>query len=381
MEIRNLPAGTGRLIEAASTTSSDILYGSGFHAADDFIYFEMQGMKAVVVSMLEYQRALQEVHKGVEVIDRIEILRSFPREEYRQDFLVLLSRKYQIRRWIVPGNFPLSKADTLRAAGICVESVSGDFFPERDRKNPTEVEAIRASMRATENAMRQVEHYLRESIVNKDGILVYNDNVLTCEYIRAEVEAEFKRNGYSADRTIIACGKDASAPHCIGFGPVYAGQPVVADIFPRSDRTGYWGDMTRTFVKGQASEIVRKAFKAVKLASEESLKILKAGVPGADVHRTAARTMEQAGFRTGRDANGIPCGFIHGLGHGVGLDIHENPRLSPANPNPLAAGCVVSVEPGLYDPSWGGIRLEDLVLVTDDGYENFCTMPKELEIP
>jgi Xaa-Pro aminopeptidase len=156
---------------------------------------------------------------------------------------------------------------------------------------------------------------------------------------------------------------------------------VVADIFPRSDRTGYWGDMTRTFVKGKASEIVRKAFDAVKQASEESLKMLKAGVPGADVHRTAARTMENLGFRTGRDANGIPCGFIHGLGHGVGLDIHENPRLSPANPNPLAAGSVVSVEPGLYDPSWGGIRLEDLVLVTEDGYENFCTMPKELEIP
>ena len=381
MEQRHFPIGTGRLIEASSTTSSDILYGSGFHAADDFIYFEMEGTRAVVVSMLEYQRALQEVHKGVQVIDRIEILRSFSREEYKENFLVLLSRKYNIKHWLVPGNFPLSKADDLRKAGIRVDCVSGDFFPERDRKNAAEVEAIRASMQTTENAMRQVERFLRESVVNEEGLLVWNGSVLTCDFIRAEVEAEFKRNGYSADRTIIACGKDASAPHCIGYGPIRAGEPVVADIFPRSDRTGYWGDMTRTFVKGKASEIVRKAFDAVKQASEESLKMLKAGVPGADVHRTAARTMENLGFRTGRDANGIPCGFIHGLGHGVGLDIHENPRLSPANPNPLAAGCVVSVEPGLYDPSWGGIRLEDLVLVTEGGYENFCTMPKELEIP
>jgi len=99
---------------------------------------------------------------------------------------------------------------------------------------------------------------------------------------------------------------------------------------------------------------------------------------GADVHNCAARSMEADGFTAHKNADGIPCGFIHGLGHGVGLDIHEQPRLSPGNPNPLPAGAVVSVEPGLYDPEWGGIRLEDLVVIREDGYENLCTMEKEL---
>lgn len=155
----------------------------------------------------------------------------------------------------------------------------------------------------------------------------------------------------------------------------------MADIFPRSDRTGYWGDMTRTFVKGKASPVALRAFHAVRQASEEVLKVLKAGRPGAEYHDLAARVLESAGFRTGRGADGLPRGFFHGLGHGVGLDIHEDPRLAPSGVTQLQPGNVVSVEPGLYDPAWGGIRLEDLVVVRADGCENFCTMPKELEIP
>lgn len=381
MSERNLQPGTGRLIAAGSVESPDILYGSGFNAHDEFVYFETGSMRATVVSMLEYQRAKAEVLPGVEVIDRFEIMRSFPKEEYKQDFLVLLSRKYGIHHWIVPERFPLIKAEKLRAAGITVTCASGDFYPERAIKTDREIQSIRQSMKATQEAMERVEHYLRESTVTTNGELMYDNSILTCDWIRAEVEAEFKRKGFSAYRTIIACGKDASAPHCIGSGPVRAGETLVADIFPQSDVTGYWGDMTRTFVKGTAPEIVRKAFAAVKSASEAALSILKPGVTGELVHRTAAEVMERAGFRTGRDANGIPCGFIHGLGHGVGLEIHENPRLSPAASTPLCPGHVVSVEPGLYDPSWGGIRLEDLVVITEDGYENFCTMPKELEIP
>jgi len=202
---------------------------------------------------------------------------------------------------------------------------------------------------------------------------------LTSEYVRSEVEAEFKRQGYTADRTIIAGGKQGAAPHCIGEGPLRAGEPIVCDIFPRSDRTGYWGDMTRTFCKGKpVNPKTERAFASVLKAAEKSLAMLKAGAVGADVHNCAARSMEADGFTAHKNADGIPCGFIHGLGHGVGLDIHEQPRLSPGNPNPLPAGAVVSVEPGLYDPEWGGIRLEDLVVIREDGYENLCTMEKEL---
>ncbi len=372
---------TGRLIVSSAAESSDILYGSGFNAADEYIYLELPtGERITAVSLLELQRAGTECHKNVKVVSQSQIKLSFSEEQRKQHFLILLSKYYHIENWIVPERFPLCHADTLRNAGIGVETAKGDFYPERAVKQPYEIDCIRKSMQATQEAMYQVQDYIREAEVNSEGLLVRRGEILTCEYIRSGVEAEFKRKGYSAGRTIIACGADASAPHCIGSGPVRAHETIVADIFPRSDESGYWGDMTRTFVKGTASPIAKKAFDAVRLASEEVLKVLKPGVTGKNAHLLAAGIMEAAGFKTGHNRDGIPCGFFHGLGHGVGLDIHENPRLSPANPLPLQAGHVVSVEPGLYNPSWGGIRLEDLVVLTEDGIENFCTMPKELEI-
>ncbi|MBO4490433.1 MAG: aminopeptidase P family protein [Lentisphaeria bacterium] len=373
--------GCGKLICASSAESSDILYASGFNAADEFLYFELNGKRTAVVSPLEFQRARSEVHEDVGVMDSTDIAREFPREERQQPLALLVSRKCGVTRWLVPGSFPLGLAEKLRAAGVETVPVSDDFFPERAVKTEREIGFIRESMAATEEAMHQVESFLRESKIRTDGMLELNGQILLCEWIRSEVEAEFKRKGFSASRTIIACGPDASAPHCIGSGPVRAGEPLVADIFPRSDRTGYWGDMTRTFVKGKASPVVLRAFQAVKNASEEVLKVLKPGRPGSDYHALAAKVLESAGFRTVRGADGIPRGFFHGLGHGVGLDIHENPRLSPSGSTILEPGHVVSVEPGLYDPAWGGIRLEDLVVIRADGCENFCTMPKELEIP
>lgn len=373
---------TGSLIAASASESSDILYATGFYAADEYIFVELpEGRRIAVVSSLELQRARKEVRPGVEVMDRAVIMRSKDVPTTEKDFLVRLSRCFDIGCWLVPKRFPLAYADTLRRAGIEVQAVPGDFFPERAVKRPDEIGHIREAMKVTQNAMYQVQDFLKESVIGADNVLFWHDKPLTSEYIRAEVEAEFKRRGYSAEHTIIACGADASAPHCIGSGPVRAHETLVADIFPRCDATGYWGDMTRTFVKGKASPVAKKAFDAVLRASNSVLGKLRQGVTGKDMHLLAAATLEEAGFRTGLDGNGVPCGFFHGLGHGVGLDIHEDPRLSPANPAALNAGSVVSVEPGLYDPSWGGIRLEDLVVITEDSCENLCTMPKELEIP
>ena len=138
--------------------------------------------------------------------------------------------------------------------------------------------------------------------------------------------------------------------------------------------------MTRTFCKGKALPIVRKAYRAVLQASELAQKLIRDGVIAADVHNAAKESMESDGFATKRNRNGNPIGFIHGLGHGLGLDIHEGPRVSPLNPNPLRKGNVVSVEPGLYNEIWGGIRLEDIVAVEKDGCHNFNSMEKELEI-
>ncbi len=366
-----------RLI-AAGSADADIRYASGFNAADEFIYFEHNGERFAVVSVLEFSRALDEVKEGVQVIESGSIRSKFPGEK---SLLVSLSKYYGIMDWIVPERFPLGYADVLRANGISIKTADGDFFPERAVKTPDELDKIRKVMAITEDAMRSVRDMIRSAGVNSHGMLVRkNGDLLTSEWIRREIEAEFKRRSCTADRTIIAGGLQGAAPHCIGEGPLPAGMPVVCDIFPRSDETGYWGDMTRTFCKGTAKPVVRRAFESVRSAAEKSLAMLRAGITGEAVHRCAARSMESDGFTARKNADGIPCGFIHGLGHGVGLDIHEQPRLSPANKNPLPVNAVVSVEPGLYDPAWGGIRLEDLVAVTADGYTNFCTMEKELEV-
>ncbi|MBP5183183.1 MAG: aminopeptidase P family protein, partial [Lentisphaeria bacterium] len=236
-------------------------------------------------------------------------------------------------------------------------------------------------VRAVEEIMGALREMIREAKIGSSGVLELAGKVLTSEDLRRELEGNFKKMGFTANHTIIACGKDASAPHKTGQGPLRAHETIVADIFPRSDGTGYWGDMTRTFVKGKAPKEVKKAFKAVLGASKAVFKVLRAGATGAGVHAVASEYLKEAGFVTGKDANALPCGFFHGLGHGVGLEIHEGPRLSPLNPKKLSAGNVVSVEPGLYYADWGGIRLEDLAVVREEGAEDLNGMDMTLEIP
>ena len=367
-----------KLICASSDESADILYAGGFHAPDEFLYFETEQRRGIVVSPLEYSRACAEVKKGIEVIDRSALMRECGPD---RPFLPFFSRHLGVSRWCVPERFPLKAAIELSDAGIEVICAKAPFFPARECKTREEIAAIAKSVKATEEMMRLLHAMLAESKVNAQGCLELAGQVVTCEFLRAEIEGNFKRMGYTASRTILACGVQSAAPHNIGSGPVRAGEPLVADIFPRSDTTGYWGDMTRTFLKGRAPKHVLRAYRAVQKASETALGMIRAGVAASEVHIAAAKTMEELGFRTGRKRGGMPCGFIHGLGHGVGLEIHEGPRVSPLNTRPLRRGNVVSVEPGLYDPDWGGIRLEDLVAVTGTGCRNFNTMEKELEIP
>jgi Xaa-Pro aminopeptidase len=186
--------------------------------------------------------------------------------------------------------------------------------------------------------MALVEEMLREAKVSTGKVLRLHGEVLTSERMISEVELFLKRKGLTATRTIVACGPASAQPHNTGSGPIRAGQPVIADIFPRDDASGYWGDMTRTFVKGRAPAVVKRAFEAVEEARDEAKKIIKAGVPADRPHKLAFDLMAAKGFETGRDPKGNPCGFIHGLGHGVGLEIHEAPRVSPMNKRPLEKG-------------------------------------------
>lgn len=378
--VKSLSTSASKLIIGSSSASPDILYGSGFHAEDDFLYFEHEGKKGMVVSSLEYSRALEQAKKGVSVIEYSSLVNKNDPAAKNLPLEVLLSQTLQVKEWIVPASFPLRKALNLMEQGISVKCAEGGFFPEREVKTEEEILCIRKSVHAVEEIMRGLQEMLKESRVNPQGVLELAGNVLTSELLRRELESNFKKMGFTANQTIIACGKDAAAPHNTGSGPLRAGETIVADIFPRDDASGYWGDMTRTFVKGKAPLHVKKAFEAVKGAWEAAFKVLKEGATGAGVHAVAAEYLKSKGFMTGKDKNGLPCGFFHGLGHGVGLEIHEGPRLSPSDPRKLVAGNVVSVEPGLYYAQWGGIRLEDLVVVREKGAEDLNGMEMELEI-
>jgi Xaa-Pro aminopeptidase len=228
--------------------------------------------------------------------------------------------------------------------------------------------------------MNNTADILAEASVDPKGRLRWNGSLLTSEILRSEIELFLKKNACTASRTITACGKPAAEPHNVGSGVVMAGETIIVDIFPRSDSNGYWGDMTRTFVKGKAPAKVKRAFDAVFEAKEKARKAAKAGVSASFLHEMAFKVLEKRNFPTGFKG-GRHFGFIHGLGHGVGLDIHEAPRVSPLNKEPLVAGNVVTIEPGLYYSEWGGVRIEDLIVITEDGSDTLNDPSAVLEIP
>jgi Xaa-Pro aminopeptidase len=253
----------------------------------------------------------------------------------------------------------------MKAKGLNVSPQYSPFFPERDFKTAEEAAFITAAQRAAEAGFARAVTILREADINGENIL-WQGEILTSEMLRAEIDSEILRCNMLPTGTICAGGSQGAQPHNAGSGPLKANAPIVMDIFPRSPVTGYWGDLTRTVVKGKAQDVVKRAYNAVLEAREYAKSLVKAGNCGAAIHCAAEAILEKHKFFTGADERG-QFGFFHGLGHGVGLEIHESPRLSPRVQTPLKGGEVVTVEPGLYYPEWGGIRLEDLVYLQPDG--------------
>ena len=351
----------GRLIIDAGEISADLRYASGFSTPDDFIWFEAVDLRGVVMSSLEYNRAKSSAAPGVSV---------FAEEEMggpeRLNIIKEIARRYHLNGFVVPGDFPLLWADKIRSCGLTVQPCDSKFFPEREFKNETEAEKITRSLRAAEAGCRRAFDVLREAEISADKVLVWNGSPLTSEILRFEIDSTMMKCGMLATGTICAGGVQGSQPHNSGSGVLYADSPIVMDVFPRSAENGYWGDLTRTVVKGKPSDIVKRAYEAVLEARETGKKMIAPGVSSKEIHNAAARVLEKYGFYTGRNERG-DFGFFHGLGHGVGLDIHEAPRLSYRVDEPLKKGIVVTVEPGLYYPAWGGIRLEDMVYLDHDG--------------
>ena len=279
----------------------------------------------------------------------------------------------------MPHDFPLALADGLRKRGLTIYAENAAFYPERQYKTPEEIVHITSALRVAEEGMRRGINIIKEASVNNDGILEWHGEILTSEILRAEINIRMIRLGGFSCSTIAACGQHAAEPHNTGSGPISAEKTIIMDIFPRIQKTGYWGDLTRTVVKGRAPDIVKNAYNAVSEAREYAKTLIKPGAIPSEIHQAAKEIMEKRGFRTGRQC-GHNFGFFHGLGHSLGLEIHEKPSLSPVNGEPLKGGEVLTVEPGLYYPEWGGIRLEDIITVTPDGCRCLTEIENVLEI-
>lgn len=351
------------LIVASGEGSSDMRYGSKFAAPDAFVYFGFDGVRGVIVSPLERDRAAAAVPPGTAVLCTADFNGNSTPEQ-----LAELAAERGIEGFRVPGDFPLALADDLRERGLTVTAERGAFFPARAVKSEWEIAEITRAQRLAEKAVRAAIAALAEAAIGADDRLYLGGEVFTSERLRQIIDLVIVAGGGVATGTIAAGGAQGAEPHNAGSGPLFAHAPIVMDVFPRLADSGYWGDLTRTVVRGRPSPVVARAYEAVKKAREHCKSKLAAGVVACEVHQEACRILREAGFQTGR-GNGRDYGFFHGLGHGVGLDIHEAPRLAPRNAAPLRAGEVVTVEPGLYYPEWGGIRLEDLVVIRPDGID------------
>jgi len=373
----------GYLIDADST-DSDQYYLSGFDAPDPFVTLYDGSVRLLFARSLEYGRAKKEAR--AESVERDvdygygDLAEEHGPEEARDRVLAAFLDSYGVESVATPPRFPLRTADGLRGQGVDVTAEDSGVVTEiRATKTDEEVEHVREAQQANEAAMRRAEELVAGADPDADGRLVHEGEALTSERVKEAIEVELLRYGCALDETIVACGADAADPHDRGSGPLLAGEPIIVDIFPQSKASKYHADMTRTFCAGDPGETVRKWYDLTAKAKEAALEAVEPGVTGATVHDAVCDVYEDAGLPTLRSDGTAETGFIHSTGHGVGLDVHELPRLAPDG-GELRPGHVVTVEPGLYDPAVGGVRIEDIVVVTEDGHENLTDYEERLVV-
>ena len=367
---------TVKLIISDSEKDSNMFYTTGMLIPDDFVYLEKNRKKIIYVDDLEYNRAKKEA-KVDKVINYSEYAKGVNRDTFGK-ILINILKDNKIKSVQVPGNFKMKYAKILLDDKIKVE-VKNPFLKKREFKNDDEINKITEVQRVNEKALRGAINVIKKSKIRKDKKLSYQNKILTSEFIKEIIDVEFLKGGCFSEFDIVSCGKDGADPHNFGSGPLFANQLIVIDIFPKSKTTKYFADMTRTVVKGKASLEMKKMYNAVLGAQRLALGEIKDGIRANLIHKKVQNYFENKGFKT-EEKNGKIQGFFHGTGHGVGLDIHELPSVSVNNKKVLKTGNVVTVEPGLYYSEIGGVRIEDLVVVTKSGCRNLTKFPKFLEI-
>ncbi|MBU3665379.1 MAG: aminopeptidase P family protein [Chthoniobacterales bacterium] len=364
-----------RLLCAPSPQSADMLYATGFQAPDPFLFLEHGGVKTIVLGDLEFDRGRRDARVD-EILPLSELAREAGGNPSLPAIAVHLLRRFKVRRVDVPSDFPLGMARAIERAGVKVFAIEGHFWPERECKTAEEIRAVKHALHITKAGILRAVEVLRAAGIGRNGILRWNGKTLTSEIVRAESDAAVLRAGGVPDGTIVAGGRQACDPHERGHGPLRAHELIILDIFPRDARSGFFGDITRTVVRGRASDAQRCMWETVRAAQRLAISMIKPSVRGAEVHDAVKRFFADRGYPTGRK-RGRWTGFFHGTGHGLGLDLHEEPRLAATT---FRTGQVFTVEPGLYYPETGGVRHEDVVAVTRAGCERLSRVAVPLEL-
>jgi Xaa-Pro aminopeptidase len=365
---------------ASSETDSNLYYATRFIAPDPFIYLEVKGERLMIMSDLEVDRARHQA-----TVDRV---LSYSEVERRAkalgikdpgsiDVVHLVLQDAGVKEILVPSTFPFIHANRLQELGYTLRTKREPFYERRVVKSDEEVRHIEAAQRATETAVASAHDSLRRADI-RDNYLWLDGERLTSERVKKLINVALMECDCVAQHTIVAGGEQACDPHDEGSGPLPAHRSIIFDVFPRSAGSRYFADMSRTVVRGKPSPELTRLYHAVKDAQEEAITKIRDGADGAVIHQGICDRFEKAGYKTGL-VNGRMQGYFHGTGHGVGLDIHESPRISRTG-SLLQEGHVVTVEPGLYYPGLGAVRIEDMVLVTKDGCRNLTNFPKVFEL-
>ena len=375
---------TDVLIYSDTFRSPELRHEVPIGVPDPFLYVERGGERHVVLTSFEIDR-IREIAGGPEPhafeefgYDEL-LAQGLPREQVAVELVVNACRALGVSEAAVPWSFPLEFADRLRTEGVALRTEHGLFQNRRRVKNEIELAGIRRAQRAAEAGMDAARGLLRRASANGSGLEVDGDP-LTSERIKAAIMEAFTAHGTVADEFIVSHGPQSAVGHDMGSGQILAGESIVIDVWPRDVATACFADMTRTFVVGEPSEEILRYHALCKEALDRSLDAIRPGVAGADVFRLVCDLFHDAGQPTQLSkppGEVLEDGFYHGLGHGVGLEVHESPWLGRA-PGEVVAGDVITVEPGLYRHGYGGVRLEDLVRVTDSGVENLTEYPYDL---
>jgi Xaa-Pro aminopeptidase len=360
---------TAKVLFSDTCHDANMLYWAGISITDPFLAIEYRNRRIAIINTLERDRLKQ--HSRFNDVFLWEDY--LPTEEtffsiYQKIGRVLSSfqKGKNITLWNIPSHFPSAALAALQQQDLSFKILPDPFLPARAIKKEHEIMELRRAAQITSEAMEAARQILIQSQIAPDNTLLFKGTPLTSEFLRHHIELFCFQHGALAENTIVSCGSQSAFPHEEGFGVLYAQSFIVIDIFPRLKSSGYFGDMTRTYIKGTPSPQQKRLHASVLEAHRQSVLCVRAGASAGEIHARNVAFFEKQGFPT-RIADDSCTGFIHNTGHGVGLDIHEEPRLSPKS-GQLSKGMIITIEPGLYYPD-GGVRIEDTLLVCEEDGE------------